>query len=348
LLKSNGITHHAATALQNFAGHFSRMIDYQPLYQRLTAAGATRWAELLPDQLQQAFDVSMHGDLPRWLQTLEQLPEAVAPRRDLTQDRVTIGAAHDLTPESRDRLQTLLKSLHPWRKGPYELFGIHIDSEWRSDWKWRRLQPHIAPLRKRLVLDVGCGNGYYGWKMLGAGAETVVGIDPTLLSVMQFQAVLKLYGPAPLYVLPLGIEDVPYGLRAFDTVFSLGVLYHRRSPLDHLLELRDCLAPRGELVLETLVIDGKQSEALVPEDRYAKMRNVWFIPSCETLLSWLKRCGFKNIRLADVNKTTVEEQRSTEWMQFQSLADFLDPERPGLTVEGLPAPSRALVIAESP
>lgn len=324
------------------------MIDYQPLYRRLTAAGAARWAESLPGQLQQAFDTSVHGDLPRWLQTLEELPETAPSRRDLTQDRVTIGAAQDLTPPCREHLQMLLKSLHPWRKGPYDLFGIPIDSEWRSDWKWRRLEQHITPLRKRLVLDVGASNGYHGWRMLGAGAEMVVGIDPTLLSVMQFHAIRTLYGAAPLYVLPLGIEDVPYGLRAFDTVFSMGVLYHRRSPLDHLLELRDCLVPRGELVLETLVIDGRLGEVLVPEGRYAKMRNVWFIPSCASLLSWLKRCGFKNIRLADMSRTTIAEQRSTEWMQFQSLQDFLDPNNPQLTVEGLPAPVRALIIAEAP
>lgn len=324
------------------------MIDYQPLYQRLAEAGAARWAELLPQQLHSAFDASAHGDLPRWLQTVADLPEVTPSHCDLTQDRVTIGTAHDMQEDAREQLLTLLKSLHPWRKGPYELFGIRIDSEWRSDWKWRRLQAHIAPLRNRLVLDVGCGNGYYAWRMLGNGAEMVVGIDPTLLSVMQFHAVRKLYGPAPLYVLPLGIEDVPYGLRAFGTVFSMGVLYHRRSPLDHLLELRDCLAPHGELVLETLVIDGRLGEVLVPEDRYAKMRNVWFIPSCATLLSWLKRCGFKNVRLVDVSKTTFEEQRSTDWMRFQSLADFLDPNDPRLTVEGLPAPTRALFIAEAP
>lgn len=324
------------------------MIDYSALFQRLTAAGASRWVELLPEQLQRAFDVSMHGDLLRWLQTIEQLPCATPSHCDLTRDRITIGITEDMPQETREPLQMLLKSLHPWRKGPYEVFGIHIDSEWRCDWKWRRLQAHIAPLRNRLVLDVGCGNGYYGWRMLGAGAEMVVGIDPTLLSVMQFQAIRKLYGQAPLYVLPLGIEDIPYGLRTFDTVFSMGVLYHRRSPLDHLLELRDCLVPRGELVLETLVIDGKLGETLVPEDRYAKMRNVWFIPSCATLSSWLKRCGFKNIRLVDVTKTSLAEQRSTEWMQFHSLTDFLDPNDPELTVEGLPAPTRALFIAEAP
>jgi hypothetical protein len=27
----------------------------------------------------------------------------------------------------------------------------------------------------------------------------------------------------------------------------------------------------------------------------------------------------------DVSVTTVEEQRGTEWMKYQSLSDFLDP-----------------------
>ena len=127
----------------------------------------------------------------------------------------------------------------------------------------------------------------------------------------------------------------------------MGVLYHRRSPIDHLLELRDCLQPGGELVLETLVIDGKLGEVLLPEGRYAKMRNVWFLPSCETLMSWLKRCGFINIRLIDVTPTSIEEQRSTEWMQFHSLKDFLYADNHQLTYEGQPAPKRAIIIANN-
>ena len=147
--------------------------------------------------------------------------------------------------------------------------------------------------------------------------------------------------------MPLGIEDLPYGLKVFDTVFSMGVLYHRRSPIEHLMELRDCLRPGGELVLETLIIDGGLGEVLLPEGRYAKMRNVWFLPSCDTLISWLKRCGFQNIRLIDVSSTSVEEQRSTEWMQFHSLKDFLSAENHQLTCEGLPAPKRAIITANT-
>ncbi|MFA6052287.1 MAG: tRNA 5-methoxyuridine(34)/uridine 5-oxyacetic acid(34) synthase CmoB [Methylobacter sp.] len=323
------------------------MMDYQPLYNALLDAKADAWAKMLPQQLEQGFDPAKHGNLAQWQALVESVPALSASQRVLDADAVQIGCADDLISLTKELLEDQLKALCPWRKGPYDLFGIHIDTEWRSDWKWDRVKNHIASLKHRLVLDVGCGNGYHCWRMLGAGAKMVVGIDPMLLNVMQFHLVRKLYGEAPVYVLPLGIEDLPYGLKAFDTVFSMGVLYHRRSPIDHLMELRDCLQPGGELVLETLVIDGGLGEVLLPEDRYARMRNVWFLPSCETLISWLKRCGFKNIRLVDVTATSTEEQRTTEWMQFLSLKDFLDAENPQLTCEGLPAPKRAIIVANA-
>ena len=67
---------------------------------------------------------------------------------------------------------------------------------------------------------------------------------------------------------------------------------------------------------------GKLGDVLVPEDRYAKMNNVWFIPSADTLISWMKKMGFKNPRLVDVCPTTTEEQRMTEWMKFHSLKEL--------------------------
>lgn len=323
------------------------MIDYQPLYNALINSKAETWANLLPQQLEQGFDLTKHGDLAHWLALVDSLPALSSTQCTLDADAVQIGAKNDLSSIEQKQLETQLKALHPWRKGPYNLFGIDVNTEWRSDWKWNRLKDHIAPLDHRLVLDVGCGNGYHCWRMLGAGAKTVIGIDPMLLNVMQFQLIRKLHGEAPIYVLPIGIEDLPYGLKAFDTVFSMGVLYHRRSPIDHLMELRDCLQPGGELILETLIIDGGLGQALLPEDRYARMRNVWFLPSCDTLISWLKRCGFKSIRLIDVTVTTIEEQRTTEWMTFHSLKDFLDVSNPQLTCESLPAPKRAIFIANA-
>lgn len=301
--------------------------------------------DILPAKL--AVAPSRHGDLGRWQAVLERLPRVVPSQVVLDADMPLIGAPGDCSESVRRAIEDLLRQLHPWRKGPYLVHGIHIDTEWRSDLKWKRLAGHIEPLQGRMVLDVGCGNGYHGWRMVGAGARLVVGIDPTLLSVLQFQAIKHFAGAWPVHVLPLGIEDMPSNMATFDTVFSMGVLYHRRSPLDHLLELRGLLRPGGELVLETLVVEGGEGRVLVPEGRYARMRNVWFIPSCAALAGWLKRCGYHSVRLVDVTLTTPNEQRSTGWMRFQSLADCLDPNDPGMTVEGLPSPRRAVLLAKN-
>jgi len=301
----------------------------------------------LPGKLARAYDRSTHGDLVRWQKVLDKLPALEASHIVLDADTPSIGLPGDCIAATRVAIEDLLKKLHPWRKGPYLVHGIPIDSEWRSDFKWRRLAGHLEPLQFKTVLDVGCGNGYHCWRMAGAGARLVIGIDPTLINVMQFHAIKHFTGDYPVHVLPIGIEDMPKKMAAFDTVFSMGVLYHRKSPIEHLLELRELLRPAGQLVLETLVVEGGLGQVLVPEDRYARMRNVWFIPSCVTLEAWLKRCGYRDIRLIDVTQTTPKEQRTTGWMQFQSLQDSLDPDEPALTVEGLPAPRRAIFFAQN-
>ena len=305
------------------------------------------WLDGLPQTVATALQPEQHGRIPEWLDALDKLPP-VAPSRIDLQNGVIVGRPEDIPLETRRRMETQLRRLHPWRKGPYDLFGLRIDTEWRSDWKWDRLKEGIRPLDGRLVLDVGCGNGYHAWRMAGAGAKLVVGLDPYLLYVMQYRAIRRYLPDPPVYVLPLGIEALPQEMRAFDTVFSMGVLYHRRSPLDHLLTLRDALRPGGELALETLVIDGRNGEILVPEGRYAQMRNVWFIPSPDTLISWLRKCRFRDIRLLDVTPTTTAEQRSTDWMTYQSLPDFLDPADASRTIEGYPAPKRAVLTAVAP
>ena len=127
----------------------------------------------------------------------------------------------------------------------------------------------------------------------------------------------------------------------------MGVLYHRQDPLEHLRALRAQLRPGGELVLETLIVDGATS-VLTPADRYARMRNVWQIPDRDTLLRWVESVGFRQPRIVDVTATTTSEQRTTPWMPFESLAQALDPADPSRTIEGYPAPVRAVVIAHAP
>jgi len=331
------------------------MIDSQRVRRIMADAGLDEWAACIEEQLWSRLGNNAHGDMAGWLDALEAMPRLTSEYLRLDLGLVQVGTKSDSTLEQREALETALMRLHPWRKGPFQLHGVFIDTEWRSDWKWDRLASSIAPLTGRKVLDVGCGNGYHCWRMLGSGAELVVGIDPTQLFMMQFEAVKRLVAATPagqelldrVIHLPLGIEDVPAKLHGFDTVFSMGVLYHRRSPIDHLQELRDALRPGGELVLETLVVEGDGGAVLMPEGRYAKMRNVWFIPSVAMLERWLRRCGFRHVRTVDVSVTSVEEQRSTQWMQFESLADFLDPADKSLTTEGYPAPYRAVILANT-
>jgi tRNA (mo5U34)-methyltransferase len=323
------------------------MINYQRFYQYIESTPLARHKAAFEQAINQGLSVERYGDLPMWIDALHQLPDIEVARFDL-KHQVSIGHQQSLPQDTTERLETALRCLMPWRKGPITLFDIKIDTEWRSDWKWDRLLPHITPLKNRKVLDVGCGNGYHCFRSAGEEAAWVLGIDPSPRFVVQFHMVKKYLPHLPLELIPLTSEQLPPQLGFFDTVFSMGVLYHRRSPLDHLRELKEALIPGGELVLETLVIEGDERQVLVPQNRYAMMNNVWFIPSPTALVSWLSKMGFKRVRVVDQAKTRVHEQRSTDWMRFQSLTDFLDPKDQSLTVEGYPAPTRAIIVAEKP
>ncbi|MDF9435484.1 tRNA 5-methoxyuridine(34)/uridine 5-oxyacetic acid(34) synthase CmoB [Chromohalobacter israelensis] len=320
------------------------------LFDALLDHGLSKWVARLPAQLADGLDRKRFGDLPAWEKAVAKLP-TLPEARDVALDSDSVRVDLALTESQQRQCENLLRKLMPWRKGPYTLGGIHIDTEWRSDWKWQRVAPHLSPLEGRRVLDVGGGNGYHGWRMVGAGAAFVLIVDPSPRFYYQFQAVRHFVGDTDgwrTHFLPVGIEAVPPKLEAFDTTFSMGVLYHRPSPLEHLMQLRDTLRPGGELVLETLVVEGEANTVFMPGERYAAMPNVYFLPSSKALAHWLERSGFEDVRVVDEAPTSLAEQRSTEWMTFHSLADFLDPEDATLTLEGYPAPRRAVLVARKP
>jgi tRNA (mo5U34)-methyltransferase len=319
-------------------------MDFSALYKQLENSRLGLYVDSLQQAIQAVAERG-HGDEEKWQAALNALPDIKPTIIQLDTDRITIGCTDDVDDTIRQSLDATLQQLHPWRKGPYEIFGIHIDTEWRSDFKWQRLASHIKPLKIKWVLDVGCGNGYHALRSLAAGAERVIGIDPSLLFSYQFQAIKKYIPNHPIDMLPLSLEQFPPHTAAFDTVFSMGVLYHRRSPLDHLQALYHCLRAGGELVLETLVVEGDEQHCLLPHNRYARMRNVWFLPSVDMLLLWLERLGFADARSVDVTVTSTNEQRTTNWMRFESLSQCLDPEDNSKTVEGYPAPRRAIITA---
>ncbi|NQZ83650.1 MAG: tRNA 5-methoxyuridine(34)/uridine 5-oxyacetic acid(34) synthase CmoB [Colwellia sp.] len=319
------------------------MISFNKFYQQIAQNRLSHWLNTLPAQLTHWQKHELHGEFKHWQKTLDALPKTSPTDIDL-KNSVTVGFEDDISKGEYKRLENLLKKFKPWRKGPYHIHGLHIDTEWRSDFKWDRLVTHISDLENRYVLDIGCGSGYHLWRMRGAGAKFVVGIDPTQLFMMQFNAVQHFVKDDCVNLLPLGVEQLPE-LKSFDTVFAMGVLYHRRSPIDFLYQLKAQLVEGGELVLETLIVDGDVDTVLVPGERYAKMRNVWFLPSSLAMVAWLERCGFKNVRVVNTDVTAVDEQRKTQWIDTESLKDFLDPQDPSKTIEGYPAPKRAIFIA---
>ncbi|MGH1470185.1 MAG: tRNA 5-methoxyuridine(34)/uridine 5-oxyacetic acid(34) synthase CmoB [Cellvibrionaceae bacterium] len=324
---------------------------FKDLEHFLNHSDLSAWGKQLPHILRENLDTQRHGDLIHWQKTLSQLPE-ISTKVMNCLNEVRFGATTDTSPELKQTLNHLLQELSPWRKGPFTIHDILIDTEWRSDWKWDRLLPHINSLNNKLVLDVGCGNGYHCWRMLGEGAERVIGIDPSPRFVTQFYTT-KHFAPQstngttlPIDVIPCTLDDFDELPAVFDAVFSMGVLYHRASPIEHIRQLKALVHPGGQIILETLIIPGEKNEVLVPEGRYAMMNNVWFLPSANTLLGWLKKIGLKNPRLVNINQTSQAEQRQTEWMQFYSLEQFLDPQDNSKTVEGHPAPLRGIFVAE--
>jgi tRNA (mo5U34)-methyltransferase len=261
----------------------------------------------------------------------------------LLDDVVTVGRRDDIDDATYDRIYKAAKRITPWRKGPFNIFGVEIDTEWRSYKKYNLLKPYFN-LEDKVVGDIGCNNGYYMFRMLKDKPKRLIGFDPMPLMKIQFDFVNKFLKSDIEYEL-LGVEHLPYYGVKFDTLFCLGVLYHRSDPVGTLKSLASSLNSGGELFLDTFMIDGDDEVALTPQGRYSKIPNIYFIPTINALKNWLYRAKFKEVEVLAVVKTEVDEQRQTEWINTQSLNNFLDKDNPNKTVEGYPAPKRVYIKA---
>ena len=247
---------------------------------------------------------------------------------------MTTSTVRALNDDDSDFLAKAL-ALKPWRKGPFQIGSIFIDSEWQSQIKYELLRPHIDIIRGKDVADIGCNNGYYMFRMLEFAPKSLTGYDPSELCLKQFE-LINSYVKGQISFVQKGIEEL--AASSFDVIFCLGVLYHRRDPLAALKQLKTALRPKGTLFLDSLYIDSDESIALVPENTYAKMRNVYFVPSILALQNWSKRAGFSSCEVLSTLVTTTDEQRKTAWIDGQSLGDFLASD--GRSIEGYEAPKR--------
>ena len=320
-----------------------------PLIAQLHRFGLARYETAIGDRLAPVVKRIRGKDRKArtYVEMLAGLPAIEPGSNDLDHDRIRIGQPGDLGPDDGRALREALKTLIPWRKGPFDIFGIPVDSEWDSSLKWERVRPHLAPLKGKRILDIGSSCGYYMFRMCADAPALVLGVEPYLTFYFQFQFLQRYIRADRVFTLPLRLEALPAMPGCFDTVFCMGILYHQREPVQALESIRPLLAGGGQLVVETLVLAEKGDAELNPPGRYAKMNNVYAIPTVTRLEKWLLKAGYRRVRCVDVTPTTLDEQRPTEWINSESLDAFLDPLRPGLTVEGHPAPVRAVLLAQA-
>lgn len=281
----------------------------------------------------------------RYRAPLQAVQHLRAASCDFSGDAVRIGAAGELNQDDQALVLQVLRGLTPWRKGPFSVFGIDVDAEWRSQRKWNRIVPELPELAGKVVADIGSNNGYYMFRMLPHQPAFVLGFEPYVHHYYTFRILNGFAGQQRLQVEPLGIEHLPLFPGCFDVIFCLGILYHRPSPLDALHDLHVALAPGGSLIVESQAIPGREPVALFPEQTYAKAPGTWFVPTASCLGNWLKRAGFQNVRMFCEHAMSSEEQRRTAWMDFESYQDFIDKDNPAFTIEGYPAPRRVFFKA---
>ena len=264
---------------------------------------------------------------------------------DFSGDTVVIGSPEDLSSDEHTLVHSTLRTFMPWRKGPFSVFGIDIDAEWRSERKWNRLMEEMPDLSGKVIADVGCNNGYYMFRSAHYRPRFVLGFEPYIQHYFTFRTLNGFAGLENLAVDLLGVEDIHLFPDCFDVIFLLGIIYHRPSPVDTLRNIYTALKPGGTVLVESQAIPGDEPICLFPEKTYAKVPGSWFIPTGPCLVNWLKRTGFSDVRLFCSHPMSSDEQRKTDWMIFESYEDFIDKEHSTLTIEKYPAPWRVFIKA---
>jgi len=282
----------------------------------------------------------------RYRNPAEFLSNLKAQHIDCQGDIVTIGRGSEVSKEDNLAIREQLRSFMPWRKGPFSVFGIDIDSEWRSERKWQRLMPKLPALKGKVIADIGCSNGYYMFRMAHHNPKIVLGFEPSVQHYYCFQALNSMAGYNNLFVDLLGVEHISLFPETFDVIFLMGVIYHRSAPVDVLRDIYSALKPGGTLLLESQAIPGIEPFALFPEKTYAKVPGTYFVPTGKCLQFWLQRAGFQDTDLFCSHPMSSAEQRKTEWMTFESYSDFIDNDDNTKTIEGYPAPWRVFLSAK--
>ena len=299
---------------------------------------------LIKKALERKEELLKHAQNKNYLCALNSMESRACLYKNYQGQAIEVGLSHEI---DQLKLGRALRKLMPWKKGPFRLFGTFVDGEWRSDFKWNRILPHLGELSDKIVLDIGANNGQFMFRLLPLNPKMVLGIEPMFRPYAQFHLIQSFAREERLHMALWSVEHLQYFKQCFDIVFSLGIIYHHKNPIEQLIDIKYSLKNKGMLILESLGIPGNNPTALFVRERYAGMRNVWFIPTLSCLINWAYRAKFKTVEVVSSTPLSQNEQRSTEWSGPVSLKDFLDPEDNSKTIEGLPAPMRFCLICRT-
>ena len=298
--------------------------------------------KLSQDYLENPFGKKKDKRIEGWLEIIKALPQP-----DNIQVELLSEVSVNFHCNDSRGLEEKLLLLLPWRKGPFKVNEIFIDSEWDSRKKWERFLKLNLDVKGKSILDVGSGNGYYAFRSIGLGAEQILCLEPNLMHVSQFAAINHFVDSKMIRMIPERLENSGLENSDFDLIFSMGLLYHQRNPKQHLYDLRNLLSKKGRVILETIVSPKEYGVALEPNDaKYASMPNVHYLHTdfgCKLLF---KELGLRVIAESAPELTSEEEQRKTIWMPFKSFESALNQDNKSLTIEGYPAPARKFYVLE--
>jgi SAM-dependent methyltransferase len=159
------------------------------------------------------------------------------------------GVHIDRGDEAQDNLSALKRKTattfgFEWEE--YNRFGwddpVHNMQQEQMVFRMKSLLEDTA-LRNSLVLDAGCGNGRYSYLAAKCRAR-VVGVDMSTAVDVAFENTLHL---PEVQIVQGDLFQLPFIERAFDAIFSIGVLMHTGNPLGALKSLSRHLKTSGIL-----------------------------------------------------------------------------------------------------
>jgi SAM-dependent methyltransferase len=237
---------------------------------------------------------------------LESIPETTAAERAVA-DLLPIDARLEEARAALDRVPLWFHTFSLDGAGVYTP-GIARDHRYRL----RAIPEQLTGAR---VLDVGTFDGFYAFLAERRGAARVVAVDNEqyvdwirsrfgieLAPGAGFRAIAELLDSGVVYR-QLDALDVGRLGETFDVVFCFGILHRVEAPLTLLRTLGECLAPAGQMILETYAVRDGQDDprVLVHElgDVYARDDDIYWGFSRSSLDRLGRLAGLRGFELVD-------------------------------------------------